>query len=79
MASREDNAAANLRQAIRDARGEFVLQRLTRGVDGYSVVFRKGRVEHAESQIDEAVLEDAPATNAIKKLVHKVKSVFGEM
>ena len=79
MPSREDDAAANLRRAIRDASGEFVVERVTRGVDGYSVVFRKGHFEHAESQIDEAVLEDGPATDAIKRLVHKVKSVFGEM
>jgi hypothetical protein len=31
---------------------------------------------HRESRIDEAVLEDGPATEAIRTLVHKVKAVF---
>ncbi len=78
MPSREESAATNLRQAIRDAKGDFVVEWTERGVGGYFVLFRKGQVVHRESRIDAFVLEDGPATDAIRKLVDKVKAVFGE-
>jgi hypothetical protein len=78
MLSREDAAKTNLGQAIQDAKGDFVVERLERGIEGYAVVFRKGRVEHPESKIDEAVLEDGPTTESIRKLVQKVKSTLGD-
>ena len=78
MPSREESAAANLRQAIRDAKGDCVVEWIERGVDGYFVLFRKGQVVHREQQIDQAVLENGPATDAIRKLVHKLKVVFGQ-
>ena len=78
MPSREESAAANLRQAIRDAEGDCVVEWMERGVDGYFVLFRKGHIVHREQQIDEAVLEDGPATDAIRKLAHKLNAVFGQ-
>ena len=76
MPSREESAAANLRQAIRDAQGDCVVEWMERGVDGYFVLFRKGHIVHRE-QIDEAVLEKGPATDAIRTLANKLKAVFG--
>jgi len=78
MPPREDAAKANLGQAISDAKGDFVLAWLKREIEGYAVGFRKGQVEHIERGIDEAVLEDGPKTEPIRKLVRKVKSAFGE-
>jgi hypothetical protein len=78
MPSREDAAKANLGQAIHEAKGDFVVERLERRIEGYAVVFRKGRVEHPESRIDEKVLEDGPTTESIRKLVRKVKVAFEE-
>jgi hypothetical protein len=79
MPSREESAAANLRQAIRDAKGDFVVEWIERGVDGYFLRFRKRQAVHRESGIDAAVLECGPATDAIRDLVHKVQAVFGKM
>ena len=76
MPSREESAAANLRQAIRDANGDFVVEWIERAVDEYFRLFRSRQAVHRESRIDEAVLEDGPATEAIRTLVHKVKAVF---
>ncbi len=78
MPSREESAAANLRQAIRDANGHFVVEWIELGVEGYFVLFRNGCVVHRERQIDVAVLEDGPEPDAIRTLVHKVKAVFGQ-
>ena len=77
MPSREESAAANLRQAIRDANGDFVVEWIERAVDGYFLLFRS-RQAYREPGIDEAVLEDGPATEAMRALVHKVKAVFGQ-
>jgi hypothetical protein len=78
MPSREESAAANLRQAIRDANGDFVVEWIEHAVDGYFLLFRNRQAVHREPGIDEAVLEDGPATEAIHTLVHKVKAVFGQ-
>ncbi len=67
MPSREESAAGNPRQAIREAKGDCVVEWIERGVDGYFVLFRK-----------EAVLEDGPATDAIRKLAHKLNAAFGQ-
>ena len=78
MPSREDHAKANLEQAMHDTKADFVVAGLERRVEGYVVIFHKGRVEHIESGIDEAVLEDGPATGPIRKLLKTVKSALGE-
>jgi hypothetical protein len=78
MPSREESAAANLRQAIRDANGDFVVEWIEPAVDGYFLLFRSRQALHSEPRIDEAVLEDGPATEAMRALVHKVKAVFGQ-
>lgn len=74
--SREESAAANLRRAIHDAKGDFVVEWVERGSAGYFVLFRKGNRVHREPQIDIALLEDGPDPDAIHKLVHKLKAVF---
>jgi hypothetical protein len=78
MPSREESAAANLRQAIRDANGDFLVEWIELGVGGYFVLFRNGKVVHREPQIDVGVLEDGPDPHAIRALVRKVKTVFGQ-
>lgn len=55
--SREESAADNLRQAIWDAKGDFVVEWVERGAGGYFVLFRKGDRVHREPQLDPAVLE----------------------
>ena len=79
MPSREESAAANLRQAIRDAKGDFVVEWIERGVDGYFLLFRQRQAVHRESGIDVAVLECGPATDALRDLVHRVQAVFGKI
>ena len=76
--SREESAAANLRQAIWDAKGDFVVEWIERGAGGYFVLFRKGNRVHREPQLDPAVLEDRLDPDAIRNLVHKLKAVFGQ-
>lgn len=76
MFSREQQAEANLRVALRDAGVVFALVELRREIGGYAAVFRWGPVEHIESGIDEAVLEDEPPTEALRKLIQKVESLL---
>jgi hypothetical protein len=49
---------------------------LRREIDGYVARFRWGPVEHVESGIDEAVLEDEPPTEAMRRLIRKVESLL---
>jgi hypothetical protein len=66
--SREESAASNLRRAIYDVKGDFVVEWIERGSTGYFVLFRKGNRVHRELQIDLAVLEDGPDPDALHKL-----------
>ena len=76
--SRAESAATNLRRAIREANGDFVVEWIERGVEGYFVLFRNGNVVHRELRIGLAVLEGGPDPDAIRRLVRKVKAVFGQ-
>lgn len=76
--SRAESAASNLRRAIQDARGDFVVEWIELGVGEYFVLFRNGKVVHREPHIDVAVLEDGPDPDALRTLVRKVKAVFGQ-
>ena len=76
--SRAESAASNLRRAIWEAKGDFVVEWIELGVGGYFVLFRNGKVVHREPQIDVAVLEDGPDPDAIRTLVRKIKTVFGQ-
>jgi len=79
MPSREQAAAVNVQEAIRAAGAEFELKTLARVIDGYTATFQMGMVTHVESGIDEAVVEDAPPTEALHALIRKVQAVFAEM
>jgi hypothetical protein len=79
MPSREQAAAVNVQEAIRAAGADFELKDLARVVDGYAATFQMGMVTHVESGIDEAVVEDAPPTEALHALVRKVQAVFADM
>ena len=88
--SREESAAMNLRRAIVETRGDFVVEWIERGEKGYFVLFRRGSVVHREPDIEIAVLEQgahrdeiragadgtASARDEIRELVERVKSVF---
>jgi hypothetical protein len=76
MPSREEQTEANLRLALRDAGVVFALAELRREIGGYTAIFRWGPVEHVESGIDEAVLEDEPPTEAARRLIRKVESLL---
>jgi hypothetical protein len=76
MPSREERAEANLRRALGDAGVVFALVELRREVGGYAARFRWGPIEHLESGIDEAVLEDELPSPAIRRLVRKVESLL---
>lgn len=52
---------------------------LTRVTDGYTATFQMGMVTHLESGINEAVVEDAPPTEALRALIRRVQAVFAEM
>lgn len=79
MPSREQAAAANVQAAMRAAQAEFELKDLPRGVAGYTATFQMGMVTHVEAGIDEAVVEDAPPTEALHALIRKVQGVFAQM
>ena len=79
MPSREQAAKVNVRAAIREAAVEFELKDMARTIDGYSATFQMGMVTHVESGIDEAVIEDAPPTPALRALIQKVHGVFAGM
>jgi len=79
MPSREQAATVNVLAAMRDISVEFELKDLARTIDGYSATFQMGMVTHVESGIDEAVVEDAPPTEALHALIRKVQAVFAEM
>jgi hypothetical protein len=76
--SRSASAASNLRQAIWEGEGDFVVEWIELGVRGYFVLFRHGKLVHREPHIDVAVLENGPDPDAIRTLVRKVKAVFGQ-
>jgi hypothetical protein len=61
------------------AGAEFELKELARAIDGYVATFQMGMVTHVEAGIDEAVVEDAPPTEALHALIRKVQAVFAEM
>ena len=77
--SREESAAANLRRAIYDAKGAFVVEWIERGPAGYFVLFRQGNRVHREPHIDLAVLENGSDPDAMHNLVDKLKAVFQQM
>jgi hypothetical protein len=79
MPSREQAAATNVQAAIRAAGAEFELKDLARVIDGYVATFQMGIVTHVESGIVDAVVEDAPPTEALRALIRKVEGVFAEM
>ena len=79
MPSRERSAAANVQAALRSAGAEFELKQLARVIEGYTATFQMGMVTHVEAGIDEAVVEDAPPTEALRALIRKVEGVFAEM
>jgi hypothetical protein len=79
MPSRERSAAANVQAALRSAGAEFELKELARVIEGYTATFQMGMVTHVEAGIDEAVVEDAPPTEALRALIRKVEGVFAEM
>jgi hypothetical protein len=74
--SREESAATTLRQAIWEARGDFVVEWIERGAEGYFVLFRRGNVVHRELGIRIAVLEQGPDQEEIRQLVRRVKAMF---
>ena len=71
-------AEAHLGQAIRNAKCDLVVVRISHTADGYSIKFRMGHAERTESGIDEVTLEDGPATVKIRTLVQKMKTSFAE-
>jgi hypothetical protein len=79
MPSREQAAANNVRAAIRAAGAEFELKEVARVIEGYTATFQMGMVTHVEAGIDEAVVEDAPPTEALHALIRKVQAIFAEM
>jgi hypothetical protein len=74
--SREESAATNLRRAISETQGDFVVEWIERGENGYFVLFRRGSVVHRELGIEISVLEGGPHRDEIRELVQRVKSVF---
>jgi hypothetical protein len=79
MPSREQAAANNVRAAIRAPGAKFELKELARVIEGYTATFQMGMVTHVEAGIDEAVVEDAPPTEALHALIRKVQGVFAQM
>ena len=74
--SREESAAMNLRRAISETQGDFVVEWIERGENGYFVLFRRGSVVHREPGIEISVLEEGSHRDEIRELVQRVKSVF---
>ena len=74
--SREESAAMNLRRAISETRGDFVVEWIERGTQGYFVLFRRGNVVHREPGIGLAVLEQDGHLDEIRQLVQRVKGAF---
>ena len=74
--SREESAAMNLRRAISETQGDFVVEWIERGEQGYFVLFRRGSVVHREPGIEISVLEEGSHRDEIRELVQRVKSVF---
>ena len=50
--SREESAATNLRRAISETQGDFVVEWIERCENGYFVLFRRGSVVHREPGIE---------------------------
>jgi hypothetical protein len=78
MALCSQSAVSDLRQAIWEASGDFVVEWIELGVGEYFVLFRNGKLVHREPHIDVAVLENGLDPDAIGTLVRKVKAVFGQ-
>lgn len=76
--SRAESAASNLRRAILDAEGDFVVEWIELGGEGYFVLFRNGNIVHREPHIAVGVLEDGPDADALRTLVRRVKAAFGQ-
>ena len=65
--SREESAAMNLRRAISETQGDFVVEWIERGENGYFVLFRRGSVVHGEPGIDIGVLEEGYDRDEIRR------------
>jgi hypothetical protein len=74
--SREESAATNLRRAINEAQGDFVVEWIERGAEGYFVLFRRGNVVHRELGIQIGILEQGSDQAEIRQLVRRVKTTF---
>lgn len=80
MATREEQeklAVINLKDALNEVRAGIGIASLRHTIDGYQVVFHKGKIQHVERDIDPATLDDGPKTDKIRRLVQKVKAGFG--
>jgi hypothetical protein len=66
----------NLRRAISETQGDFVVEWIERGENGYFVLFRRGSAVHREPGIEIAVLEEGSHRDEIRELVRRVKGIF---
>ena len=73
--SREESAARNLRRAIAEARGDFVVEWIELGAEGYFVLFRRGSLVHREPGIRIAALEEGHP-DEMRRLILRVKTIF---
>jgi len=76
--SREESAAMNLRRAIGEAQGDFVVEWIERGSQGYFVLFRRGNVVHRELGIQIGTLEQGSDQDELRQLVRRVKTTFDQ-
>jgi len=74
--SREEAAATNLRRAILEAGGDFVVEWIELGADGYFILFRRGSLVHRELKVEIAMLEECSHRDAVRQLVQRVQTVF---
>jgi hypothetical protein len=73
----DNQAARNLQHALNELKAGIGIASLRWSVDGYQVVFKKGKVELKRSDIDPSVLDDGAETVAIRDFVQKVRGAFG--
>jgi hypothetical protein len=76
--SREEAAAKNLRRAILEAGGNFVVEWIELGADGYFILFRRGSLVHRELGVEIAVLEECSRRDAVRQLVRRVTTIFDQ-
>jgi hypothetical protein len=74
---RDNQATRNLQHALNELKAGIGIASLRWSVDGYQIVFKKGKVELKRRDIDPAVLDDGPETVAIRNFVQKVRGAFG--